>query len=178
VLEKAKQELIENGQVVDSMSISRATSVVSRRGRGRQEDLYEAVVVPEGGVYGHPDSEADEIEYSSLSAGQSPNPAHADTIFGSAHTSAVPRQHVSAIVESPYADTGGRAYFDGPATSAGWASRRQSLASMGESSRPVLGQSPLTMGSRVDVENELGLRDEEEEGDCDFEGMRGLFGEE
>ena len=176
MLEKAKQELIENGQVVDSMSYSRATSVVSRRGRGRQQDLCEAVVVPEGGVYGHPDSEADEIEYSSLSAGQSPNHAHADTVFGTAQNPATLRQHVSATVESPYADAGGRAYFDGPATSAGWAPRRHSMVSVGASSPLVLARSPLTMGSRVNVENEVGSRDEEEEGDSDFEGMRGLFG--
>jgi hypothetical protein len=176
-VEQAKQELIESGQVFESISSSRTTSVASRRGRGRQEDLCEAVVVPHGGVYDRPDSEADEFEYSSLYAGQSPTLGHADIIFGTTQVSATLRQHVSAMVESPYADAGGGAYFDGPTVSGGWRSQRQSVVSVEASSRPALGRSLLSTEGRVEVENEVELW-QGEESDGDLEGMRGLFMEE
>lgn len=187
VLEKAKKELIETGQVVETISSSRATS---RRSRGRHDDQYEAVLVPHGGVF-RSRRASDTDEYSAPGAGLSSNPAHTDAIFTTQQTSAARRQLSLAATrpslvtlaneESPYANASDEAYFGGPAMSAGWVSRRQSLTSVGAPRRPAVDLSPLAVESKVEDEDEdeVEFREEEKEDEEDeFGGMGDMFGEE
>jgi hypothetical protein len=164
MLDKAKQVLIESGHVLETPP------------RGQPEELYEAVVIPHGGVYGRRDSLPDEVEYSSLHAGQTPNPAHPGAIFSANCTAAILHQQSPAMAESPYGDADGGAYFDGSATSARRSSRRQSTSTL---SHAIESGSQLRGGSGMEEGENADLRDEDQAGEDDvFGGMDGLFEEE
>jgi hypothetical protein len=159
---------IESGQVIEPASNSQAMSITLRRGRGRQQHLYEAVSTPQERVY----------EHSSCYASRSPNPAYFDTSFDTAQTFAGPHQHASVIEECPYASVSYGAYFDSSEACAGWAFQHQSIASVGMSSRSAVHRSTLAMENREGIKNKVSLREEDEEEDEDaFRGMRGVFEE-
>jgi hypothetical protein len=158
-------------------ALVRATSAAPRRGRGRQDDQYEAdedvaVVVPHGGVfYNHQSSDAD--KYPTTGIEQSFNRAHTDAIF-SADQPPVNRRKLSLAAyrnpplstpneASPYTNTGNEAYFGSLPMSAGWA--------LGCQSRPAVGL------SGVGDEKEVKLDEGQDDNDDEFGELNNLFEE-
>lgn len=98
----------------------------------------------------------------SRGAGQSLNMTRADTNFAQRRTSSSRRQSALATEEWPYENSSGGAYFDNGAESAGWMSRRQSLAGNG-ASRPAPDRNLASFESRADGAVWDSVREEEEE---------------